>query len=85
MLSSLMFSRAGGSTLVDKVKKFRPKIIVFNGKGIYEVFSGRKDFLFGKQPEPVQGTNTVSGSSSDVDILMVVRMSEMNVVFVGHF
>ncbi|CAG0912656.1 unnamed protein product [Notodromas monacha] len=51
--------KEGGSALVDKVRKFRPKIVVFNGKGIYEVFSGRKDFLFGKQPEPVQGTNSI--------------------------
>ena len=27
--------------------------------GIYEVFSGRKNFDFGKQPEPLEGTNTV--------------------------
>jgi hypothetical protein len=42
------------------LRKFRPKIAVFNGKLIYEVFSGKKDFKFGRQPDLVDGTNTVS-------------------------
>ncbi len=46
--------------LVEKLKKYKPKIAVFNGKGIYEVFSGNKEFHFGKQPEPISGTDTVS-------------------------
>lgn len=32
---------------------------MFNGKLIYEVFSGKKDFGFGRQPNLVEGTNTV--------------------------
>ena len=51
--------REGVEVLTDKIKKFRPKIVVFNGKGIYEVFSGKKEFNFGKQPEKVGGTDTV--------------------------
>lgn len=31
---------------------------MFNGKLIYEVFSGKKDFGFGRQPNLVEGTNT---------------------------
>ena len=46
---------------MEKLQRFRPKIAVFNGKGIYEVFSGKKEFTFGKQPECIEGTNTVSG------------------------
>ncbi len=51
--------REGGEKLKEKIKKFKPKIAVFNGKGIYEVFSGSKNFAFGKQPDPVEGTDTV--------------------------
>lgn len=52
--------KEGSQILLEKLKKFRPKIAVFNGKLIYEVFSGKKDFKFGRQPDLVEGTNTVS-------------------------
>ena len=51
---------AGAKKLIAKIKEFNPKIAVFNGKGIYEVFSGEKEFIFGKQPEKITGTDTVS-------------------------
>ncbi|XP_022908087.1 uncharacterized protein [Onthophagus taurus] len=50
--------KEGSQILLEKLKKFRPKIAVFNGKLIYEVFSGKKDFNFGRQPDLVEGTNT---------------------------
>lgn len=50
----------GARILLEKIQKFQPKVAVFNGKLIYEVFSGKKDFTFGKQPDTVEGTNTVS-------------------------
>lgn len=50
--------KEGSQILLEKLKKFRPKIAVFNGKLIYEVFSGKKDFKFGRQPDLVEGTNT---------------------------
>jgi mismatch-specific thymine-DNA glycosylase len=49
----------GSQTLIEKIKTYRPKIAVFNGKGIYEVFSGKKTFPFGKQPDKIDGTETV--------------------------
>lgn len=52
--------KQGSQILLEKLQKFRPKIAVFNGKLIYEVFSGKKDFPFGRQSEFVEGTNTVS-------------------------
>lgn len=52
--------KEGSRLLQDKLKQFRPKIAVFNGKLIFEVFSGKKDFNFGRQPECIEGTNTVS-------------------------
>nr|XP_023025455.1 G/T mismatch-specific thymine DNA glycosylase-like isoform X2 [Leptinotarsa decemlineata]XP_023025456.1 G/T mismatch-specific thymine DNA glycosylase-like isoform X2 [Leptinotarsa decemlineata] len=55
--------KEGSQILLDKLRKFRPKIAVFNGKLIYEVFSGKKDFNFGRQPDVIEGTNTVSYTS----------------------
>lgn len=51
--------KEGCRLLQDKLRRFRPKIAVFNGKLIFEVFSGKKDFNFGRQPECIEGTNTV--------------------------
>lgn len=42
--------------LREKLAKYKPKIAVFNGKAIYQVYSGQKKFMFGKQPEPMEGT-----------------------------
>ncbi|XP_060515814.1 uncharacterized protein LOC132695532 isoform X2 [Cylas formicarius] len=50
--------KEGSQILLEKLRKFRPKIAVFNGKLIYEVFSGKKDFKFGRQPDLVEGTDT---------------------------
>lgn len=52
--------KEGSQILLEKLRKFKPKIAVFNGKLIYEVFSGKKDFKFGRQPDVIDGTNTVS-------------------------
>jgi mismatch-specific thymine-DNA glycosylase len=51
---------------VAKIKEYNPKIAVFNGKGIYEVFSGQKEFIFGKQPDKITDTDTVSSSEGGV-------------------
>ena len=51
---------SGAKKLIEKIKEFNPKIAVFNGKGIYEVFSGEKEFIFGKQPEKIGDTDTVA-------------------------
>ena len=48
----------GAVILKEKIIKYEPKIAVFNGKYIYEIFSGQKKFLFGRQPEKLAGTNT---------------------------
>ncbi|KAJ0171219.1 hypothetical protein K1T71_013418 [Dendrolimus kikuchii] len=50
--------KEGSAVLLEKLQTFRPKVAVFNGKLIYEVFSGKKDFCFGKQPDTIAGTNT---------------------------
>jgi len=50
--------KEGGKILIEKLKIHQPKIVVFNGKISYEVFSGKKKFHFGRQEELVEGTNT---------------------------
>ncbi|CAG7835408.1 unnamed protein product [Allacma fusca] len=50
--------KQGSQVLLEKLQKYQPKVAVFNGKLIFEVFSGKKDFPFGRQSEFVEGTNT---------------------------
>ncbi|KAK3877117.1 hypothetical protein Pcinc_018152 [Petrolisthes cinctipes] len=54
--------KQGGKILLTKLKKYNPLIAVFNGKGIYEIYSGKKEFCFGRQPEKIEGTNTWEGN-----------------------
>ncbi len=51
---------AGAEVLMQKIKMYRPKIVAFNGRGIYEVYAGNKHFHYGKQPDLFLGTDTVS-------------------------
>lgn len=51
--------KKGSEIVREKLKIFKPKIAVFNGKCIYEVFaekSGKSDFNFGLQTEKVGDT-----------------------------
>ena len=48
----------GAEILRGKLIKYKPKIAIFNGKAIYEVYSGSKNFRFGKQPHKIPGTET---------------------------
>ena len=56
--------KEGGLLLVEKIKTYKPKIAVFNGKCIYAIFSKeifgqkKKDFKFGRQPNVIPGTET---------------------------
>ncbi|XP_053742324.1 G/T mismatch-specific thymine DNA glycosylase-like isoform X1 [Synchiropus splendidus] len=43
--------REGGKILVEKLKKFKPLIAVFNGKCIYEMFCRE---MFGKKPKTLE-------------------------------
>ncbi|XP_051545234.1 G/T mismatch-specific thymine DNA glycosylase-like isoform X2 [Myxocyprinus asiaticus] len=43
--------REGGKILVEKLKKFKPLIAVFNGKCIYEMFCRE---IFGKKPKTLE-------------------------------
>lgn len=41
----------GAESLRTRLQQFSPRIAAFNGKEIYRIFSGKKDFSFGLQPE----------------------------------
>jgi thymine-DNA glycosylase len=46
---------AGAEVLREKLLRFRPKVVCFNGMGIYEAFSGRKKLTLGLQEETLDG------------------------------
>lgn len=46
--------RAGARTLRTKLRRFRPRVVCFNGKRIYEVFAGHRA-AFGRQPDGFDG------------------------------
>lgn len=50
--------RDGKDALIRKVEQYKPLIVCFNGKVIYELFSGSKCTV-GRQKDPIPGTNTV--------------------------
>ena len=52
--------REWSAVMIERMKELKPLVACFNGKGIYEVFSGKKDFQFGKQPEMFPHSETVS-------------------------
>jgi mismatch-specific thymine-DNA glycosylase len=47
--------RAGAAALRAKLVAVRPLVTGFNGKSIYEAFSGRKNVRFGLQAETLEG------------------------------
>jgi TDG/mug DNA glycosylase family protein len=47
--------RTGAAALRDKLTRFKPRVVCFNGKKIYEVFAGHPA-SFGIQPDTVDAT-----------------------------
>lgn len=43
----------GKMILKDKIEYYRPKVVCFVGKGVYEQFSGKRKINWGIQPSPV--------------------------------
>jgi double-stranded uracil-DNA glycosylase len=69
--------KQGKQELKQKIEKYRPKIVCYVGKGVYQQYSGKKDIPWGKQNESVvTGTfDFVAPSSSGL-----VRMKIDDVV-----
>jgi TDG/mug DNA glycosylase family protein len=49
---------AGAAVLREKLVRYRPAVVCFNGKSIYEVYSGRRNVSFGLQPPGEDGLTT---------------------------
>ena len=43
--------RAGAEALRAKLRRYQPRVVCFNGKSIYQAFSGRRAVSFGRQVE----------------------------------
>lgn len=69
----------GKEELMKKVNKFKPKILCFVGKGVYQQYSGRKDVPWGKQEESViPGTiDFVAPSSSGLVRMKIEEVIEI--------
>lgn len=71
----------GGEALLDKIRKYRPLVVCYVGKGVYQAFSTQKVIPWGLQPmQMVDGVNDfVAPSSSgvvrikDADIVAIYR------------
>ena len=81
--SSADLSRAeikeGSIRIEKKLREFKPKIAVFNGRCIYDVFAnktGKSDFNFGLQPEKIAETAVWVVPSSSARCSNFPRMSD---------
>ena len=71
--------REGREILIKKIKQYRPKVVCFVGKGVYQEYSGKKLAPWGKQTEQiVTGViDFVAPSSSGL-----VRMKINEIVYI---
>lgn len=47
---------------------------------IYEVFSGKKNFDFGRQPDPIQGTGIVSSCLKGFIIIFISKIFHSDLI-----
>jgi TDG/mug DNA glycosylase family protein len=74
--------KEGRRILKEKIGTYRPKVVCFVGKGVYEQYSGRRGILWGSQLEPmVEGViDYVCPSSSG---LVRMKLEEMVAIYRG--
>lgn len=58
--------------MIERMKELKPLVACFNGKGIYEIFSGGKCTV-GLQEQPLPGTETVSKEQFELCKLCLQR------------
>jgi double-stranded uracil-DNA glycosylase len=73
--------RLGKVELIDKIEKYKPRIICFVGKGVYQEYSGQKVIKWGiQEKQVVEGTvDFVAPSSSGL-----VRMNMEEIIAIYH-
>lgn len=74
--------REGRRILKAKIETYRPKVVCFVGKGVYEQYSGRRGVSWGSQPQPmVEGViDYVCPSSSG---LVRMKLEDMVAIYRG--
>ncbi|MBD0380152.1 mismatch-specific DNA-glycosylase [Paenibacillus sedimenti] len=74
--------REGRVILRNKIETYRPRVVCFVGKGVYEQFSGKRGMAWGVQPEPVVAgvIEYVCPSSSG---LVRMKLEDMVEIFRG--
>lgn len=72
--------KQGKAELLAKIKEYKPQVICFVGKGVYQKYSEKKDIPWGLQDEPiVPGTmDFVAPSSSG---LVRMKMEEIVAIY----
>ncbi|AGK99789.1 G/U mismatch-specific DNA glycosylase [Desulfoscipio gibsoniae] len=72
----------GGVELYRKISYYRPRVVCFVGKGVYEKYSGRRNVSWGKQEKPIVSgvTDFVAPSSSG---LVRMKLDEVVVIYSG--
>ncbi|TXK85605.1 mismatch-specific DNA-glycosylase [Paenibacillus sp. N3.4] len=74
--------RVGRIILKEKIQVYRPRVVCFVGKGVYEQYSGRKGINWGVQDDPVLPglIEYVAPSSSG---LVRMKLEEMVAIYKG--
>lgn len=72
----------GAAELYRKISYYRPRIVCFVGKGVYEKYSGRRNVPWGKQEKPMLSgvSDFVAPSSSG---LVRMKLDEVVVIYSG--
>ncbi|MCM3664203.1 G/U mismatch-specific DNA glycosylase [Mesobacillus subterraneus] len=74
--------KQGKLELKGKIEKYRPKIVCFVGKGVYQQYSGRKDIPWGEQDEAVV-TGTIDFVAPSSSGLVRMKMDEVVGIYKG--
>lgn len=72
----------GGAELYRKISYYKPRVVCFVGKGVYEKYSRRRNVTWGKQDKPVVSgvTDFVAPSSSG---LVRMKLDEVVAIYSG--
>jgi double-stranded uracil-DNA glycosylase len=72
----------GRTALLAKLTNYRPRVVCFVGKGVYEQFSGKKGRPWGFQPDgSVEGVREFAGPSSSG--LVRLKLEELAEIYAG--
>lgn len=70
----------GRSILMNKIRHYRPQVVCFVGKGVYQQYSGRRHIDWGIQPEPIV-PGVVDFVAPSTSGLVRMELDEMTAIF----